>query len=135
MAMAQAMALAAPDLVRIDWSSTTQGWLNGDRKYILERIARSRRGRLVEIEVFPEIRTPADAPAALASLATAIGDGIITIGQGTAAGSLLKSFLETYETAHRLDKSLIRSGRTTSLSSLRLMSHGSKAEGRRSLGT
>ena len=57
-------------------------------KYILERIAPSRRGRLVEIEGFPEIRTPADVPAALASLATAIGDGIITIEEATAAGSL-----------------------------------------------
>ena len=47
-----------------------------------------------------KVRTPADVPAALASLATAIGDGIITIEEATAAGSLLQTFLETYETAH-----------------------------------
>jgi hypothetical protein len=74
-------------------------------KYILERIAPSRRGRLVEIEGF-EVRTPADVPAALASLATAIGDGIITIEEATALGGLLQKFLDTYETARRLDKSL-----------------------------
>jgi hypothetical protein len=39
-------------------------------------------------------------------LATAIGDGIITIEEATAAGSLLQTFLETYETARRLGKSL-----------------------------
>jgi hypothetical protein len=33
-------------------------------KYILERIAPSRRGRLVEIEGFPAIEAPADVPAA-----------------------------------------------------------------------
>jgi hypothetical protein len=74
-------------------------------KYILERIAPSRRGRLIEVEGI-EVRTPADVPAALASLATAIGDGIITIEEATALGGLLQKFLDTYETARRLDKSL-----------------------------
>ena len=75
-------------------------------RYILERIAPSRRGRVVEIEGFPEIRTPADIPAALASLASALGNGMITIEEATAAGSLLQTFLETYETVRRLGKSL-----------------------------
>ena len=61
--------------------------------------------RLIEVEGI-EVRTPADVPAALASLATAIGDGVITIEEGTAAGNLLQTFLGTYETAHRLAKSL-----------------------------
>jgi hypothetical protein len=39
-------------------------------------------------------------------LATAIGDGIITIEEATAAGSLLQTFLDTYETAQRLAKGL-----------------------------
>jgi hypothetical protein len=65
-----------------------------------------RAGRLIEVEGFPEIRAPAGVPTALASLATAIGDGIITIEEATAAGSLLQTFLETYETARRLGKSL-----------------------------
>jgi hypothetical protein len=73
-------------------------------RYILERIAPTRRGRLIEVEGFPEIRTPADVPSALATLATAVADGIVTIEEATAAGSLLQTFLETYETAHRLDK-------------------------------
>jgi hypothetical protein len=103
----QAMELAAPEIVRILIGRAQCG--DGSMevaKYILERIAPSRRGRLVEIEGFPEIRTPADVPAALASLATALGNGMITIEEATAAGSLLQTFLETYETARRLDKSL-----------------------------
>jgi hypothetical protein len=71
-------------------------------KYILEGIAPSRRGRLVEIEGFPEIRTPADVPAALASLANAMGSGTITMEEATAAGNLLHTSLDTYETARRL---------------------------------
>jgi hypothetical protein len=42
----------------------------------------------------------------LASLATAVGNGMITIEEATVAGSLLQTFLNTYATAHRLDKSL-----------------------------
>jgi hypothetical protein len=102
----QAMELAAPEIVRIliGRAQCGDGSMEAAR-YILERIAPSRRGRLVEIEGF-EVRTPADVPAALASLATAIGDGIITIEEATAAGSLLQTFLDTYETAHRLAKGL-----------------------------
>jgi hypothetical protein len=102
----KAMELAAPEIVRIliGRAQCGDGSMEAAR-YILERIAPSRRGRLVEIEGF-EVRTPADVPAALASLATAIGDGIITIEEATAAGSLLQTFLDTSETAHRLAKSL-----------------------------
>jgi hypothetical protein len=100
------MALAAPEIVRILIGRAQCGDGSMEAaKYILERVAPSRRGRLVEIEGF-EVRTPADVPAALASLATAIGDGIITIEEATAAGSLLQTFLDTYETAHRVAKSL-----------------------------
>ena len=100
------MELAAPEIVRILIGRAQCGDGSMEAaKYILERVA-DRRGRLVEIEAFPEIRTPADVPAALASLAAAVGGGIITIEEATAAGSLLKTFLDTYETAHRLAKSL-----------------------------
>ena len=100
------MEVAAPEIVRILIGRAQCGDGSMEAaKYILERIAPSRRGRFVEIEGF-EVRTPADVPAALASLATAIGDGIITIEEATAAGSLLQTFLDTYETAHRLDKGL-----------------------------
>jgi hypothetical protein len=102
----EAMELAAPEIVRILISRAQSGDGSMEAaRYVLERIAPTRRGRLVEIEGF-EIRTPADVPAALASLATAIGDGTITIEEATAAGSLVQTFLETYETARRLDKSL-----------------------------
>jgi hypothetical protein len=102
----KAMELAAPEIVRILIGRAQCGDGSMEAaKYILERIAPSRRGRLLEIEGF-EVRTPADVPAALASLATAIGDGIITIEEATAAGSLLQTFLDTYETAHRLAKGL-----------------------------
>ncbi len=101
-----AMEVAAPEIVRILIGRAQFGDGKMEAaKYILERIAPSRRGRLVEIEGF-EVRTPADVPAALASLATAIGDGVITIEEGTAAANLLQTFLGTYETAHRLAKSL-----------------------------
>jgi hypothetical protein len=101
----KAMELAAPEIVRILIGRAQCGDGSMEAaKYVLERVAPSRRGRLVEIEGF-EVRTPADVPAALASLATAIGDGIITIEEATAAGSLLQTFLETFETARRLDKS------------------------------
>jgi hypothetical protein len=102
----QAMALAAPEIVRILIGRAQCGDGSMEAaKYILERVAPSRRGRLVEIEGF-EVRTPADVPSALASLATAVGDGTITIEEATAVGSLLQTFLDTYETAHRLAKSL-----------------------------
>jgi hypothetical protein len=102
----KAMELAAPEIVRILIGRAQCGDGSMEAaKYVLERIAPSRRGRLVEIEGF-EVRTPADVPAALASLATAIGDGTITIEEATAAGRLLQTFLGTYETAHRLAKSL-----------------------------
>jgi hypothetical protein len=101
------MELGAPDIVRILIARAQCGEGSFEAaKYILERIAPSRRGRVVEIEGFPEIRTPADVPAALASLATAVGNGTITIEEGTAAGGLPQAFLDTYETAHRLGKSL-----------------------------
>ena len=103
----QGMELASPEIVRILIARAQCGYGSMEAaKYILERIAPTRRGRLVEIEGFPEIRTPADVPAALASLATAVGTGTITIEEGTAAGSLLQTFLDTYETAHRLVKGL-----------------------------
>ena len=52
----------------------------------------------------PKFALQRDVPAA--SLAVAVGDGIITIEEGMAAGSLLQTFMDTYETAHRLAKSL-----------------------------
>jgi hypothetical protein len=104
----QAMELAAPEIVRILICRAQVG--DGSieaAKYVLERIAPTRRGRLVEIEGFPEIRAPADVPAALASLATAVGNGVISIEEATAAGGLLQKFLDTYETAHRLAGGLL----------------------------
>jgi hypothetical protein len=101
------MELAAPEIVRILIGRAQCGDGSMEAaKYVLERIAPSRRGRLVEIEDFPAIQTPADVPAALASLATAVGSGTITIEEATALGGLLQRFLDTYETAHRLAKSL-----------------------------
>jgi hypothetical protein len=102
----QAMELGAPEIVRILIARAHDGSMEA-AKYVLERVAPSRRGRLVEIEGFPEIRTPADVPAALASLASAVGDATITIEEATAIGGLLQRFLDTYETAHRFGKTFI----------------------------
>ena len=72
----QAMALAAPEIVRILIGRAQCGDGSMEAaKYILERVAPSRRGRLIEFEAFPEICTPTDVPAALASLATAVSSG------------------------------------------------------------
>jgi hypothetical protein len=89
----QAMELAAAEIVRIliVRAQCVDGSMEAAR-YILERIAPSRRGRLVEIENFPDICTPADVPSALASLASAVGNGIITVEEGTAIGHLLQLF-------------------------------------------
>jgi hypothetical protein len=105
------MELAAPEIVRIliGRAQCGDGSMEAAR-YVLERIAPSRRGRVVEIEGFPEIRTPADIPAALASLASALGNGMITIEEATAIGGLLQRFLDTFETAHRLAKGLSPGG-------------------------
>ena len=101
------MELAAPEIVRILIARAQCGDGSMEAaKYVLERVAPSRRGRLVEIENFPEIRTPADVPDALATLATAVGNGTITIEEATAIGGLLQRFLDTFETAHRLGSSL-----------------------------
>ena len=101
------MELAAPEIVRILIARSQCGDGSMEAaKYILERVAPSRRGRVVEIEGFPLIRTPADVPAALASLAIAVGNGTITVEEATALGGLLQRFLDTFETAHRLGKSL-----------------------------
>jgi hypothetical protein len=105
------MEVAAPEIVRILIGRAQFGDGKMEAaKYILERIAPSRRGRVVEIEGFPEIRTPADIPAALASLASALGNGMITIEEATAIGGLLQRFLDTFETAHRLAKGLSPGG-------------------------
>jgi hypothetical protein len=100
----KAMELGAPEIVRILIARAQCGDGSMEAaKYVLERVAPSRRGRLVEIEGFPEIRTPADVPAALG----AVGDATITIEEATAIGGLLQRFLDTYETAHRLGKTFI----------------------------
>ena len=105
------MELAAPEIVRISIGRAQYGDGSMEAaRYVLERIAPSRRGRVVEIEGFPEIRTPADIPAALASLASALGNGMITIEEATAIGGLLQRFLDTFETAHRLAKGLSPGG-------------------------
>jgi hypothetical protein len=92
------MELAAPEIVRILIARAQCGDGSMEAaKYVLERVAPSRRGRVVEIEGFPVIRTPADVPAALASLATAVGNGVITIEEGTAAGSLLRTVFTAVE--------------------------------------
>jgi hypothetical protein len=104
----QAMEVAAPEIVRILICRAQCGDGSMEAaKYVLERVAPSRRGRLVEIEGFPEIRTPADVPTALAALATAVGDGVISIDEGRAVGGLLQTFLDTFETAHRLAGGLL----------------------------
>jgi hypothetical protein len=56
------MEIAAPEIVRILIGRAQCGDRSMEAaKYVLERIAPSRRGRLVEIEGF-EVRTPADVP-------------------------------------------------------------------------
>ena len=63
------MELAAPQIVRILIGRAQCGDGSMEAaKYVLERIAPTRRGRVVEIEGFPEIRTPADVSRRLGQL-------------------------------------------------------------------
>ena len=72
------------------------------QKWILNRCAPAPKGRSVEIENFPELRGPEDAPAALAAIATSVADGALSIAEGALAAEIVSKFLEVVERARRL---------------------------------
>jgi hypothetical protein len=81
------------------------GALNA-QKWILDRCAPARKGRVVVLEDFPEIRGPDDIAPALASIAANVADGVISLDEATAAANVLQKFLDVLETAHRLGRGL-----------------------------
>jgi hypothetical protein len=58
------------------------------------------------LDDFPEIRGPDDIAPALAAIATAVADGVISVEEATAAANVLQKFLDVLETAHRLGRGL-----------------------------
>jgi hypothetical protein len=76
------------------------------QKWILDRCAPARKGRAVVLDDFPEIRGPDDIAPALAAIATAVADGVISVEEAAAAANVLQKFLDLLETAHRLGRGL-----------------------------
>jgi hypothetical protein len=85
------------------------GALNA-QKWILDRCAPARKGRVVVLEDFPEIRGPDDIAPALASIAANVADGVISLDEATAAANVLQKFLDVLETASRLGRGLLPVG-------------------------
>ena len=76
------------------------------QKWILDRCAPARKGRAVVLDDFLEIRGPDDIAPALAAIATAVADGVISVEEAAAAANVLQKFLDLLETAHRLGRGL-----------------------------
>jgi hypothetical protein len=55
------------------------------QKWILDRCAPARKGRAVVLDDFPEIRGPDDIAPALAAIATAVAEGVISVEEAAAA--------------------------------------------------
>ncbi len=75
------------------------------QKWILDRCAPARKGRVVVLDDFPEIRGPEDIAPALVAIAARIADGVISVDEAAAAANLLQ-FLDVLETAHRIRRGL-----------------------------
>jgi hypothetical protein len=75
--------------------------------WILDRVAPVRKGRPISLENFPTITTAADFAPALASIASSVADGDLSVEEAALAARVLREFLDVLETAHRL-----RSGMT-----------------------
>ena len=68
------------------------------QKWILDRCAPPRKGRVVVLDDFPEIRGPADIAPALSATAAGVANGVIS----AVVANVLQKFLDVLETAHRL---------------------------------
>lgn len=70
-----------------------------------ERTAPVRRGRIVTVQNFPKVKSPADVPAALAALLEAVAKGDLTSDEAEAISSLCSRYVtavEAVEHEHRL---------------------------------
>jgi hypothetical protein len=92
---------AAADVARSIIGAANCGSLNA-QKWILDRCAPARKGRVVVLEDFPEIHGPDDIAPALSTIATAVADGVISVEEAATAANVLQKFLDVLETAHRL---------------------------------
>jgi hypothetical protein len=92
---------SAADVARYLIGAAQCGSLNA-QKWILDRCAPARKGRVVVLDDFPDIRGPEDIAPALAAIAAGIADGVISVDEAAAAANVLQKFLDVLETAHRL---------------------------------
>jgi hypothetical protein len=95
---------AAAEVTRYLIGAANCGSLDA-QKWILDRCAPARKGRVVVLEDFPEIRRPEDIAPALASIAANVADGV-SLDEATAAANVLQKFLDVFEKAHRLGRGL-----------------------------
>jgi hypothetical protein len=70
------------------------------------RSAPARKGRVVVLDEFPEIRGPDDIAPALAATAAGVADGVISLDEAALVANVLQKFLEVLETAHRLSRGM-----------------------------
>jgi len=77
------------------WRSVAIPWLCG---YALERILPPRRERPAHFAL-PELRSPADAAAAIAAIAAAVADGDLTPSEAGELAKLVDTYVRTPETS------------------------------------
>lgn len=104
--------VAIENLMGGQWETLTQtviqAALRGDMaaaRLCLERIVPPRRGSIVSIDDFPEIKSVADIPAAHAALVAAVANGQISAEEAAPISSLLANYVsavEATELAERL---------------------------------
>ncbi len=70
--------------------------------WIIERVAPIRKGRPISLENFPPINGAADFAPALATIASSVANGDLSVDEAALAARVLREFLEVLETAHRL---------------------------------
>jgi hypothetical protein len=75
--------------------------------WIVDRVAPARKGRPIALENFPPIESAADFAPALASIASSVASGDLSVEEAASAARVLREFLDVIETSHRL-----RSGMT-----------------------
>jgi hypothetical protein len=71
-------------------------------QWIIDRVSPARKGRPLSLDNFPAINGPADFAPALASIASSVANGDLSVDEAALAARVLREFLEIIETAHRL---------------------------------
>jgi hypothetical protein len=74
--------------------------------WIIERVAPIRKGRPISLDDFPPINSAADFAPALASIASSVASGDLSVDEAASAARALQEFLGVLETANRLRSGL-----------------------------